>query len=320
MVDSPTTNYGLREQQRGTNTNTWGDTKLNEVIEDIDQILGTIKPIAITGNYSITSTNYVTTADNKNRGFKFTGALTANATITLPTTKNVWKIVNATTGGFSLLCKTAAGATVTVPASSIADVYTDAVDALNGAVNYIGARLQGVTAGTATTDAVNKTQMETAIATAGLPATAGTVLNSSTDTTAGYLSQKVTVQYSSATTTQIAGLTSLQVSTQNAGGNEKLLLTVGQGYVAGYLDGGRKLGPFTAMGGYSYAVCSGCTFLMEPTPTDMAKVRIALFNPAASYGIDPNGNKINNSTSALTGLSGGQTFETTYDATLGDWE
>ena len=86
-----------------------------------------------------------------------------------------------------------------------------------------------------------------------------------------------------------------------------------------YVDGGRKTGPFTAAAGTSYAVVSGCTFFLTATPSDGAKMRLALFNPSASYGISPNGKKINDSTGTLT-VPGGQTIEITYDSTLGDWE
>lgn len=88
----------------------------------------------------------------------------------------------------------------------------------------------------------------------------------------------------------------------------------------GYLDGGRTAGPLTVVGGYSYIFTSGCTFYLESSPSAGAKARIALFNPSAVYSINPNGKKINNSTSTLTDIEGGQTFELTYDGTLGDWE
>lgn len=88
----------------------------------------------------------------------------------------------------------------------------------------------------------------------------------------------------------------------------------------GYFDGGRKSAPFTAAAGYAYAVVTGCTFYLPSAPSDGAKMRIALYNPDATYGINPNGKKINNSTSTLSGIQGGQTFEITYDDTLGDWE
>ncbi len=86
-----------------------------------------------------------------------------------------------------------------------------------------------------------------------------------------------------------------------------------------YVEGGRKGAPFTAEVGTQYEVFSGCTFNLPTTALQAEKVKLSLFNPAALYGIDPTPNKINNSTSPLF-LNGGQTFEITFDATLGDWE
>lgn len=87
-----------------------------------------------------------------------------------------------------------------------------------------------------------------------------------------------------------------------------------------YIDGGRQGAPFTAAEGTQYVVYSGCTFnLPAAASSQAAKIKLSLFNPAALYGINPNSQKINNSTNTLF-LNGGQTFEITFDATLGDWE
>jgi hypothetical protein len=316
MVDTPTTNYGLRTQELGSNIATWGDPNLNEVENCIDQILGKIKDIAITGDYTITSTNYVTTADNKNRGWRFTGTLTALATITVPATHTSFVVVNDTTGGFSLTVKTSAGTGITVPNGRTAWLRCNATNVLNAFPTHMGTTFVPSLAG----DPANVSFVETAIANATLPAAAGTVLVSGGDTTAGYLASKLTVGFSTATTTQLAGLLSAQIEIENAGSDEKARILMTPGYVAGYLDGGRQDTAFTASAGYAYSVVSGCTFYLPSAPTNMAKMRIALFNPDANYGINPNGKKINNSTATLSGIPGGQTLEITYDATLGDWE
>jgi hypothetical protein len=305
MTDSPTTNYGLRQQELGTNNNTWGDTKLNAVLQVIDQVFGTIKTIAITGDYTITSTNYVTTADNKNAGFKFTGTLTANATITLPTVSAFFKISNATTGGYSLLAKTAAGATVTIPAGSIAYVFTDGVDALTGAPSYFGQRLQGVLTGTAATDAVNKTQMETAIAAAsGL--TAPFILVSLNDTTPGYLRQKLTIQVTGATTTQISGLQTVQFATINGSANEQVALQITTPYVGGYIPDGVKTSQYTPVVGHSAIIdTSSASFTINLTGMTTPQTEQSFKLTSVYNGIDPyflgTLNGVSNSTASLSG-------------------
>jgi hypothetical protein len=187
MVDTPTTNYGLRTQELGSNIATWGDPNLNEVENCIDQILGKIKDIAITGDYTITSTNYVTTADNKNRGWRFTGTLTALATITVPATHTSFVVVNDTTGGFSLTVKTSAGTGITVPNGRTAWLRCNATNVLNAFPTHMGTTFSPSLSG----DPANVSYVQTAIATASLPATSGTVLVSGADTTAGYISAKL---------------------------------------------------------------------------------------------------------------------------------
>jgi hypothetical protein len=86
-----------------------------------------------------------------------------------------------------------------------------------------------------------------------------------------------------------------------------------------YLNGGRQTAPFTAAVNTQYEVCSGCTFNLPSSAAQGDKIKLSLFVPLALYGINPNGLKINNSTSTLF-VNGGDTFEITYDATLGDWE
>jgi hypothetical protein len=209
MVDTPTPNYGLRNQELGSNIASWGDPNLNELFSALDQILGKLKDIAITGDYTITSTNYVTTADNKNRGWRFTGTLTALATITIPATHTSFIVINDTTGGFSLTVKTSAGTGITVPAGRTAWLRCNATNVSNAFPTHMGTTFVPSLSG----DAANVNFVETAIATASLPATAGTVLVSGGDTTAGYLGQKIAV----------AG--DLALSIQNPAGDENSLIT-----------------------------------------------------------------------------------------------
>jgi hypothetical protein len=205
MTDTPTPSYGLRQQELGTNVAQWGDPYLNQTIECADQILGKVKDIAITGDYTPTTTNYVTTADNKNAGWRFTGTLTAQATITVAATFTRFIVVNDTTGGFGLYVKTSAGTGVVVPAGRTAWLRCNSVNVLNAFPTHMGTTFTPSLNG----DAANVAYVQTAIATASLPATAGTILNSGSDTTAGYLSQKIAV----------AG--SLSLTTLNPGGNEQ---------------------------------------------------------------------------------------------------
>lgn len=255
MVDAPTTNYGLRTQELGSNIATWGDPNLNEVENCIDQILGKIKDIAITGDYTITSTNYVTTADNKNRGWRFTGTLTANATVTVPATYTSFVAVNDTTGGFSLTVKTSAGTGVTVPNGRTASLRCNSVSVLNAFPTHMGTTFTPSLAG----DAASVSYVQTAIATASLPATAGTWLVSGGDTTAGYGNTKINATGS--------GAASVSQSIGNPGGNETVDIAVSVASLA-LSDGGTLTG--------ASAVASNTKYLC-----DLTSASYAVTGPAA---------------------------------------
>ena len=79
--------------------------------------------------------------------------------------------------------------------------------------------MRNLTAGTEATDAVNKTQMETAIAAAGIPSSAGTVRVSLNDTTPGYLGQKIT-------------LNGAVIVPTNPGANETVDIVLNEGQLA----------------------------------------------------------------------------------------
>lgn len=316
MASTPATNaVGVELQAAGENLNTWGDPKLNNALQILVNLAHGWKAWTINGNYSVSETNYSTTNDTENAFIKLVaGTVAAAFNVTLPGRAKRLFMWNSTS--YAATVKLSATTGVTVPAGAFAILATDGTtDVYNVGPTHCG---------TSTQASENNAYalwgaVQTAIAAAsGL--TAPFILVSGTDTTAGYLGQKLTVSFSSATTTQLAGLLSAQVDIANLGGNEKSRVLLAPAYVAGYLDGGRKDTAFTADAGYHYNVVSGCTFLMPSAPLHAAKMRIALFNPAANYGINPNGKKINDNTATLSGIPGGQTFELTYDATLGDWE
>lgn len=96
----------------------------------------------------------------------------------------------------------------------LARALSDFTGAVAANVSLNSFKITSLATGTISTDAVNKGQMDTAIATAGLPATAGTVLVTSADTTASYLNDAIEVT---------APLTK---TTNNPGANENIGLAV----------------------------------------------------------------------------------------------
>ena len=130
MVDTPTTRNRLRKQELGSNTNTWGDTKLNEVLDGIDQAMDGVLSIALTGDYTLSTMNYTTADEGKRRVLKFTGSLSSAASVTIPSLEHEYAVMNA--AGATVTVKTFAGAGVEIPNGYQARVYCDGIDVFNG--------------------------------------------------------------------------------------------------------------------------------------------------------------------------------------------
>lgn len=290
MSDSAEARMLVRLQSVGSNVNTWGGY-VNDNFEITGRHNKGYQALVVTGDATVSWTNYSKVNDGQAATLKLTGALSASATLTFGNRENQLTIYNTTGSAITIKCM--AGIGVSIPNGYIAQVYCDGTDYYNAAPQiFIGAitvagQIHGVTAGTATTDAVNLTQMSTAIATAGLPATSGTLLNSVNDTTAGYLSQKVTATLGGLTTTQVAGLTSIQTSTVHAAGNEQTLITIGAGYVGGFLNGGYQNAQFTPVVGNGYDVdctASGVTVNLTGMTTPQLGQKIEL-NKYGAYNM-----------------------------------
>jgi len=98
MASTATTRGKYRKQGLGDNLNAWGlSSGLNGNYDVLDEAVHGVQTIALTGNYTLTSTNY-TTNDIRNRVLRFTdSSLSAAPTITIPATENWWIVNNATT-------------------------------------------------------------------------------------------------------------------------------------------------------------------------------------------------------------------------------
>jgi hypothetical protein len=208
MVDSPTTRNRLRKQEVGTNNNTWG-TKLNEVLDCVDQVVDGVEAVDLGAatSYTLTTSDYTTTDQAKNRVLVCSNLNAAGSDLIVPNVEHVYGVRNS--GATTLEIKTSAGTGVEIPAGRFTWVYCDGTNVISAAATSLPAAFVPSLAN----DPATVDYVDTAIATAGLPATAGTVLVSGGDTTAGYLGQKIAV----------AG--DLALSIQNPAGDENSLIT-----------------------------------------------------------------------------------------------
>jgi|SRR6478736_6329353 len=109
---------------------TWGQT-VNNGITSLEEAA-----IAGTANVALVDADYVMSVANgaadvaRNAVVRFTGALTAQRNITVPSSSKTYIIRNNTTGGFGLQVKTAAGTGVVVPAGSSMLLYCDGANVM----------------------------------------------------------------------------------------------------------------------------------------------------------------------------------------------
>jgi hypothetical protein len=110
----------LEKQFTGENVNVWGD-RLNTVIDRLDLSIAGITTIALTGDYTLTTSN---TADDDARYhiLKFTGGA-GPYTITLPSVSKLYRIWNASSA--TLTFTTGGGTTVQIATTDIVDIFCD---------------------------------------------------------------------------------------------------------------------------------------------------------------------------------------------------
>ncbi len=141
MTSTPTTRGKYRKQGLGDNLNTWGlNNGLNGNADRYDEALHGVNTIALTANYTLTTTNYASN-DSRYAVLDFTGtALTAGVTVTIPATENNWLMDN--NAGFTLEISNGA-ATASLPSGLMSLVYTDGTDIV---INPLPADATAVTA------------------------------------------------------------------------------------------------------------------------------------------------------------------------------
>lgn len=199
MADAATSRYLARKQSLGSNTNTWGDTKLNDDLDLFDRGSKGYQATTITADTTLTWTNYSTSNVGQVAIWKLNGSLTSTTNITVPSVEWVWNIIWNNTGA-NIVVKTSGGTGVTIPTGRKVGVFCDGSDCYFAIPNYIGDDFTESNS----RDIMDKAAVETAIATANLPATAGTVLNSATDPGANYLANKLALSTSGAISGSLA--------------------------------------------------------------------------------------------------------------------
>jgi microcystin-dependent protein len=124
MASTPTTRNRLNLQAQGDNIGSWGTVLNSNVFSLVDEALDGLTTLAITGNVSLTSTNYASDQSRK-RILRLTGSPGASYIITIPGVEKYYVVHNVTDAPQQLK---AGGLAATVPANTLSYVYCDGTD------------------------------------------------------------------------------------------------------------------------------------------------------------------------------------------------
>lgn len=124
MASTPTTRNRLNLQAQGDNIGSWGTQLNSSVFNLVDEALDGVTTLAITGNVSLTSSNYVSDQSRK-RVLRLTGSPGASYIITIPGVEKYYVVHNVTDAPQQLK---AGGLAATVPANTLSYVYCDGTD------------------------------------------------------------------------------------------------------------------------------------------------------------------------------------------------
>lgn len=120
-----TARLGLNLQPVGSNVNTWGQILNDEAIGLLDEAVAGVETIALAGNYTLTSTNFVTNQARKPVLMFTSNGLVSAPTVTLPAKQKLWLFVNLT--GF-VVNFTCGGAPTTLPIGRTAFIICNGAD------------------------------------------------------------------------------------------------------------------------------------------------------------------------------------------------
>jgi microcystin-dependent protein len=148
MASTATTRNRLNKQGTGDNSGTWGGVLNAQVFDIVDEALDGVTTLTISGNVTLTSTNYVTDQARR-RMLKLTGSPGASYTITIPSVEKFYFVINQSDAAQTI--KTSGGVGYSVPAGEARTVACDGTDCFgpSSAVPYVIGAVMSYAAGLA---------------------------------------------------------------------------------------------------------------------------------------------------------------------------
>lgn len=160
MASTYSTRLRLEKQGTGDNSNTWGDVA-NTVFDLIDESIGGYLSKSVAGASDVTLTENNGSADeSRNAALEFTGTLTGNINVIVPTSEKIYLVYNNTSGAFTLTVKTSGGSGVAVTQGAKSILLCDGTNvvAWNPTVSELSGTLTVAGGGTGGTTALGAQQ------------------------------------------------------------------------------------------------------------------------------------------------------------------
>lgn len=311
--------FKVELQGAGDNPGAW-HTPLNDAMTQIVEGIAAQTSVSCTGGGTITltDTQYVSN-QARSAGFNFTGVLPSATTIVAPDRKHKYYLRDSTTrAGFALYFKVSGGAQIELAAGY---VYIVALDGA-GSLRILASNFPYFVALSGTNAYTGNLAYTPAAFHAGMEFNV-TFPNANTTTA-------VTISFNGQTAISLYkdGATNIAVSDISSGMAGKVLLTAattGQlffprpGVYLGLTDGGVKTVGFTAAVNtrYTCAFTANGTITLPASATQGDIIYLGL-GGAWTYTLNPNGLKINSSTSSLA-VPGNQSLFLTYTSATDGW-
>lgn len=108
------TSLGFEQQTNGENSGTWG-TIQNDKHDLVEEITADFTTQAVTSSDVVLTYANGATSVARHATIEFTGAKTANRTVTMPAVDKLWILKNSTTGAFTLTVLASGGTGIVIP-------------------------------------------------------------------------------------------------------------------------------------------------------------------------------------------------------------
>lgn len=137
MASSYTTDLRIEKMANGDASGTWG-TKTNTNWDLIEQAIAGVASVAMTDAEYTLSTANAASDEARNAVITMTGTLTGTQNVIVPSVDKCYTIKNSTTGGYSIVVKTAAGTGITILNGETEQLYCDATNVLLASTTHTG--------------------------------------------------------------------------------------------------------------------------------------------------------------------------------------